>query len=179
MIVAGLLVSGAGFIFLIGQLSPTMGYAQLWPTLVMIRIANGIVNPVLNSAGLEGVAPQEMGMASGLLNVFRQFGTSFGVVILGLVEANRYADVLNQHSSSLQLPEKLTTSLVKAGPFSGHEIAFSDALSKAPFVSELQKVVVDAFDKGLIQICYVAGTIVLIGAVGAAIFMRDDKVAVK
>ena len=75
MIVAGLLVSGAGFLFLIGQLSPTMGYAQLWPTLVMIGIANGIVNPVLNSAGLEGVAPHEMGMASGLLNVFRQFGT--------------------------------------------------------------------------------------------------------
>ena len=112
MIVAGLLVSGAGFIFLIGQLSPTMGYAQLWPTLVMIGIANGIVNPVLNSAGLEGVAPQEMGMASGLLNVFRQFGTSFGVVILGLVEANRYGNVVSQQASSLHLPEKLVNGLI-------------------------------------------------------------------
>lgn len=82
-----------------------MGYAQLWPTLVMIGIANGIVNPVLNSAGLEGVAPEEMGMASGLLNVFRQFGTSFGVVILGLVEANRYAAVVNQHATAMHLPE--------------------------------------------------------------------------
>ena len=175
MIVAGLLVSGAGFLFLIGQLSPTMGYAQLWPTLVMIGIANGIVNPVLNSAGLEGVAPEEMGMASGLLNVFRQFGTSFGVVILGLVEANRYAAVVNQHATAMHLPEKLTNALIKAGPFSGHELAFSDALSKVPFAHELQKVVVNAFDKGLIQICYVAGTIVLIGAVGAAIFMRERK----
>lgn len=179
MIVAGLLVSGAGFIFLIGQLSPTMGYAQLWPTLVMIGIANGIVNPVLNSAGLEGVAPQEMGMASGLLNVFRQFGTSFGVVILGLVEANRYGNVVSQQASSLHLPEKLVNGLIKAGPFSGHEIAFSNALSKAPFAQDLQKLVVDAFDKGLIQICYVAGTIVLIGAIGAAIFMRESKEVVE
>jgi hypothetical protein len=129
----------------------------------------------LNSAGLEGVAPHEMGMASGLLNVFRQFGTSFGVVILGLVEANRYAAVLNQHAASMHLPEKLTTSLINAGPFSGHQIVFSEALKNAPFAHELQKVVVNAFDKGLIQICYVAGTIVLIGAVGAAIFMRENK----
>lgn len=175
MIVAGLLISGAGFLFLINQLSPTMGYAQLWPTLVMIGIANGIVNPVLNSAGLEGVAPQEMGMASGLLNVFRQFGTSFGVVILGLVEANRYADVINDHASSMNLPDKLTNALIDAGPFSGHEIAFSEAISKAPFAAELQKVVMHAFNEGMVQICYVAGAIVLIGAIGAAIFMRENK----
>lgn len=44
-----------------------------------------------------------------------------------------------------------------------------------PFAHELQKVVVNAFDKGLIQICYVAGTIVLIGAVGAAILCESVK----
>ncbi|MFC4770410.1 MFS transporter [Enterococcus hermanniensis] len=175
MIVAGLLISGAGFLYLIGQLSPTMGYAQLWPTLVMIGIANGIVNPVLNSAGIEGVAPQEMGMASGLLNVFRQFGTSFGVVILGLVEANRYAEVINDHAASINLPDKLTHALIDAGPFSGHEIAFSEAISKAPFAAELQKIVMQAFNKGMIQICYVAGAVVLIGAIGAAVFMRENK----
>ncbi|OTN74966.1 hypothetical protein A5886_000010 [Enterococcus sp. 8G7_MSG3316] len=178
MIAAGLLISGGGFLFLIGQLSPTMGYAQLWPTLVMIGIANGIVNPLLNSAGLEGVAPQEMGMASGLLNVFRQFGTSFGVVILGLVEANRYAEVVNANADNMNVPIKLTDSLISAGPFSGHEIAFSDTVNQAPFAAELQKTVIQAFDSGLTHICYVAGIVVVIGAIGAAICMRENKTAV-
>ncbi|WP_461203553.1 MFS transporter [Enterococcus sp. N342-3-1-2] len=178
MIAAGLLISGGGFLFLIGQLSPTMGYAQLWPTLVMIGIANGIVNPLLNSAGLEGVAPQEMDMASGLLNVFRQFGTSFGVVILGLVEANRYAEVVNAQADNMNLPIKLTDSLVSAGPFSGHEIAFSDTVNQAPFAAELQKTVVQAFDSGLTHICYVAGIVVVIGAIGATLFMRENKTVV-
>ncbi|MFV0557674.1 MAG: MFS transporter [Enterococcus sp.] len=175
MIVGGLVIGAGGFILLISQISANMGYGQLWPTLVMVGIANGIVNPLLNSAGLEGVAPQEMGMASGLLNVFRQFGTSFGIVILGLVEANRYAEVFTKQTATMQLPQELSDAFLDAGPFSGHAIAFSDQLSQAPFADKLQVIVVQAFDQGMIRVSYVVAGTILLGALAAALLMRKNQ----
>lgn len=174
MIVVGMLLGGAGFLVLVSQLSATMGYGQLWPTLVLIGLANGIVNPLLNSAGLEGVALHEMGMASGLLNVFRQFGTSFGVVVLGLVQTNQYTSTFDGQVATLHLPAKLTSAILNAGPFSGHEIVFKQALSHAPFAQSLQRLVVQAFNDGMVNISYFAAVIVLVGAVGAIVFMRDN-----
>ncbi|OJG36473.1 drug:H+ antiporter-2 (14 Spanner) (DHA2) family drug resistance MFS transporter [Enterococcus devriesei] len=182
MIVVGMILGGIGFILLINNLSVDMGFKQLWLTLVFVGIANGIVNPVLNSAGMEGVAPHEMGMASGLLNVFRQFGTSFGVVILGMVEANRYNSYFEDHLSAVKMPAQAAAGLHKAiindGPFSGHQIAFSERLSKVPFAHDFQQVVIKAFDHGMVGVSLTAAVIVLIGAAGAIFFMRDAKTTI-
>ncbi|MFV0559242.1 MAG: MFS transporter [Enterococcus sp.] len=177
MIVVGLGSAFIGFFVLMQQLAPDMGYAQLWPTLILIGIGNGIVNPVLNTAGLEGIAAEEMGMGSGLLNVFRQFGTSFGVVILGLVEANRYTEVFTQKTAELDVPTKLSEAITQAGPFSGNTIVQSDAVSKLPFATELQKIVGESFTQGMLMICYVTAGVVLIGALCAMFLMRDRKEA--
>lgn len=177
MISGGLVLAGIGFILLINNLTVNMGFGQLWLTMVLVGIANGVVNPVLNSAGLEGVAPNEMGMASGLLNVFRQFGTSFGIVMLGLTETTRYEGYLNKHLASVDGPSQVISdihkALVEVGPFSGHSVAFSEKLSHLPFISDLQTVVVKAFDHGMAGVSIMAAVIVLIGAIGAAVLMRD------
>ena len=85
-------------------------------------ITNGMVNPLLNTAGMEGIPANEMGMASGLLNVFRQLGTTIGVVVLGLLQDNQYETYLNGHLSSIHMPAPALTGLKKAlidaGPFS-------------------------------------------------------------
>lgn len=178
MIFLGMLLGGLGFVLLINQLAVDMGFGQLWLTLVLVGIANGIVNPLLNSAGLEGVAPHEMGMASGLLNVFRQFGTSFGVVILGMVEANRYNQYLNGHFAATKLPAEMAATLkkalIEAGPFSGHQIVFSTKLNQ---FHALQQTVIKAFDHGMASVAVVSAGIVFVGALGAALLMRDAKTA--
>jgi EmrB/QacA subfamily drug resistance transporter len=175
MIVFGMIIGGVGFLLLINNLAVQMGFGEIWLTMVLVGIANGIVNPVLNSAGLEGVAPHEFGMASGLLNVFRQFGTSFGVVLLGLTQTNHYIAYLNQHDAAAKLPASLQKTLNAAGPFSGHDIAFNKQLANLPNIHDIQLVVVKAFNSGMASVALLSAVIVLIGAVGAAIFMRDTK----
>ena len=120
-----------------------------------------------------------MGMAAGLLNVFRQFGVSFGVVMLGLTQTNHYEKYLNAHLDSVKMPEAAATglhkALVEAGPFSGHAVAFSDRLSQAPFAHAFQQVVLNAYDKGMAAVGVTAAITVFIGAIGAAVFMRERK----
>ncbi|MGV8071295.1 hypothetical protein PJO50_29670, partial [Mycobacterium kansasii] len=67
------------------------------PGMLMIGFTNGIVSPLINTVGMEGVAPQQMGMASGLLNIFRQLGIVIGVVGFGLMQATQYENYLNTH----------------------------------------------------------------------------------
>lgn len=144
--------------------------------MVMIGITNAIVNPVLNTAGMAGVAPHEMGMASGLLNVFRQFGTTVGVVGLGLIQNNSYMAHLNTALPQVKMPTQalngIKDALINAGPFSGHTIAFSARLAKSPFAHQIQTIVVRAFDNGMIALTLTAAVIALIGALAAVLLLR-------
>ncbi|MBU7561846.1 DHA2 family efflux MFS transporter permease subunit [Weissella cibaria] len=179
MISGALLLGGIGFLLLANAMTTKLTFIQLVPAMVLMGLTNAIVNPMLNTAGLEGVAPYEMGMAAGLLNVFRQFGVSFGVVMLGLTQTNHYEDYLNAHLGTVKMPEAAATglhkALVEAGPFSGHAVAFSDRLTKAPFAHDFQQVVLHAYDKGMIAVGVTAAITVFVGAIGAALFMRDRK----
>lgn len=175
MVISGLLIAAIGFVTLAFNISASMGYGQIVPTLILLGIANGTVNPLLNSVGLEGVAIHEMGMASGLLNVFRQFGTSFGVVFLGLIQNNQYVATFNDQTKPLHLPTGLHDAFTNNGAFSGHAIAFSERLSHLPFAKELQRIIVDAFDKGTSAAAITAAIIVFIGAIAAALLMRSSK----
>ncbi len=179
MMSGALLLGGIGFLLLANAMTTKLEFIDLVPAMILMGITNAIVNPMLNTAGLEGVAPQEMGMAAGLLNVFRQFGVSIGVVMLGLTQTNHYEKYLNAHLDSVKMPEAAATglhkALVEAGPFSGHAVAFSDRLSQAPFAHAFQQVVLNAYDKGMAAVGVTAAITVFIGAIGAAVFMRERK----
>lgn len=177
MIVWSMFVGGAGFLLMANSISPTVTFVELWPGMVLMGIANGMVNPLLNTAGMEGTLPQDMGMVSGLLNVFRQFGTTVGVVGLGLIQDAQYENHLNAHMPDLEMPAKVMSSikdaLINAGPFSGHTIAFSDRMAHAPFAKALQKIVIHAYDNGMAAVAVTSGVIVIVGGVGAALLMKN------
>ncbi|KRM12836.1 major facilitator superfamily permease [Paucilactobacillus suebicus DSM 5007 = KCTC 3549] len=177
MISGSLLIGSIGFLTIALVIDPSVTFAELWPGMILMGITNGMVNPLLNTVGMEGVAPQEMGMASGLLNVFRQLGTTMGVVGLGLIQSSQYEKYLNGHLSTVNMPSSalsgLHSALVKAGPFSGHGIAFSTRLSQAPFAADFQKVVVHAYDNGMSAVAFSSAVIVLIGCIGSAILLKN------
>ena len=103
-------------------MGPRVSFMDLMPGMLMIGFTNGIVSPLINTVGMEGVAPQQMGMASGLLNIFRQLGIVIGVVGFGLMQATQYENYLNTHIHTVGMPSQMTTgihaALIKAGPFS-------------------------------------------------------------
>jgi EmrB/QacA subfamily drug resistance transporter len=179
MISIGMLIGSIGYLAIAWVIAPGVSFLELWPGMVMIGITNAIVNPVLNTAGMAGVAPHEMGMASGLLNVFRQFGTTVGVVGLGLIQNNSYMAHLNTALPQVKMPTQalngIKDALINAGPFSGHTIAFSARLAKSPFAHQIQTIVVRAFDNGMIALTMTAAVIALIGALAAVLLLRTHQ----
>ncbi|GAX07673.1 major facilitator superfamily transporter [Secundilactobacillus silagincola] len=178
MISISLFIGGLGFWLMARAISPTVSFVDLWPGMVLMGITNGMVNPLLNTAGMEGIQANEMGMASGLLNVFRQLGTTIGVVGLGLIQDNQYETYLNGHLSSLNLPVQalsgLKKALIDAGPFSGHGIAFPSRVSHAPFAHDFQQIVIKAYDNGMTAVAIGSAIIVVIGGIAAALLLQRN-----
>lgn len=179
LISGSLFIGGIGFLLLANAMTTKVSFVELWPGMVLMGITNGMVNPLLNTAGMEGVAMEEMGMASGLLNVFRQFGTTIGVVSLGLIQSSQYENYLNGHIHSIPattaVADKIKDALIEAGPFSGHTIAFSDKMNLAPFAHELQQVVLHAYDKGMTAATLLSAGVVFVGAIAAGLLLKKNS----
>ena len=77
------------------QLSETTSYWQILVTLLLFGLGNGLSFLSLTSAALAGVAPEDAGAASGLINVTQQLGGTLGVAVLVTVfgSASKYAAV--------------------------------------------------------------------------------------
>lgn len=179
MISGSLFLGGIGFLLLANAMTVKVSFMALWPGMVLMGITNGLVNPLLNSAGMEGVAVREMGMASGLINVFRQIGVTLGIVCLGLVQNKVYETYLTQHFSRINMPhaaaKAIHQALVNAGPFSGHSIAFSSRLSQTPFGHTVQQIVWQAYANGTRAVSLAVAGTVIAGGLCAAFLMRNRK----
>ncbi|SHF51917.1 drug resistance transporter, EmrB/QacA subfamily [Jatrophihabitans endophyticus] len=81
LMLVGLVLSTIGMIWLT-QLSADSGYGALLGPLAVFATGNGLAFVPLTSAALEGVAPQDSGAASGLVNVMQQVGGSLGLAVL-------------------------------------------------------------------------------------------------
>jgi MFS family permease len=77
---AALTLAGVAWV---STLSPSDGYAQvLLPMLVLLGFGVGLTMMPLNTTVLAGVAPQDAGSASGLLQTMQQVGGSLGLSVL-------------------------------------------------------------------------------------------------
>ncbi|RKS77506.1 EmrB/QacA subfamily drug resistance transporter [Motilibacter peucedani] len=81
LMLAGLTISGVG-LALDTQLSPGTPFALVLVSLVLFGFGNGISFVTLTGAAISGVAPEDAGAASGLVNVSQQLGAALGVALL-------------------------------------------------------------------------------------------------
>jgi len=88
----GISLSAIGLL-LATQLSAGSSYPQILASLVLFGAGNGLSFVTLTTAALAGVAPQDAGAASGLVNVTQQLGGTLGVAVLVTVfgSASKYA----------------------------------------------------------------------------------------
>src|SRR3954467_526990 len=105
VLVTGLLISTAGFLVLT-QASGHGDYgSHVLPALVIIGIGLGISFVPITIAATTGVAPEDSGLASGLLNTTQQVGGSLGLAILSTVSTSRVTHALHAGAA---LPAALT-----------------------------------------------------------------------
>jgi hypothetical protein len=104
LMLAGSAISGLGLL-LATQLQASTTYAQLLPSLVLIGTGMGVSFVSLTSAGLHGVAPDDAGAASGLINVVQQLGAALGLAVLVTV-----FDSVNHGAAGHGLSQGITAS---------------------------------------------------------------------
>jgi len=105
VLVTGLIISTVGFIVLT-QVSGHGDYAShVLPAMVILAIGLGLSFVPITIAATTGVAAQDSGLASGLLNTTQQVGGSLGLAILSTVSTTRVNHAL--HGGAL-LPAALT-----------------------------------------------------------------------
>jgi EmrB/QacA subfamily drug resistance transporter len=105
VLVIGLLISTSGFVFLTGVSGHGDYGTHVVPAMVILGAGLGLSFVPVTIAGTSGVAPEDSGLASGLLNTTQQVGGSLGLAILSSVATSRTTSAL--HAGSV-LPAALT-----------------------------------------------------------------------
>jgi EmrB/QacA subfamily drug resistance transporter len=94
LILAGTLVAAAGLAWLALITPHSTFVGDLLGPFVLIGLGMGLAVTPIAVAGTAGVARQEAGLASGLLNTSRTVGASIGLAALATVAANRTSSAL-------------------------------------------------------------------------------------
>jgi MFS transporter, DHA2 family, methylenomycin A resistance protein len=96
VIVVGLLVAVAGYGLLHG-INETTSHVSMLPGQLMLRVGVALAAPSLMTATLMCVDRSQSGIASGVLNTFREVGSAFGVALFGVLMADGTVAAI-QHS---------------------------------------------------------------------------------
>jgi EmrB/QacA subfamily drug resistance transporter len=105
VLVAGLLITIGGFV-LLATLSGHSDYAShVVPAMILLGVGPGISFVPITIAGTSGVAQEDSGLASGLLNTTQQVGGALGLAILSTVATHRTTSALHAGAA---LPAALT-----------------------------------------------------------------------
>ncbi|MCC7667778.1 MFS transporter [Liquorilactobacillus satsumensis] len=185
LISAGLLLIALGMGVILNVVSIHVVFGDFVIGFMLLGIGNAVINPPLSTAAMESVKPQYIGMASGTVNVFRQLGISFGVVILGLGLNEGYKYQLTRSISSLNLPTqiktKLSTGFSEAGPLAGNSVlkgvkSYFEKYQVDPHVfQQLTKGIFAAYNHGYRNVLLLCISMAVIGAAGSLILTKRKK----
>jgi EmrB/QacA subfamily drug resistance transporter len=87
LVVVGLVMQGAGFCWISLSARPDLPYAYLIPPLILAGAGVSMAMPAAQNAVLGAVAGNEVGKASGIFNMARFLGGTFGVALVVAVFA--------------------------------------------------------------------------------------------
>jgi MFS family permease len=89
----GMALFGSGLL-LLARLAPDWGFWAMLPGFALAGIGFGLTMPASTTAALDRVSVDKTGVASGVLNTFRQLGGALGIAIVGAIIAGSVGDKL-------------------------------------------------------------------------------------
>ncbi|WP_081685455.1 MFS transporter [Candidatus Solirubrobacter pratensis] len=99
VLVLGLLIATVGFA-LFTRLQPDGDYAgRVLPAMIVMAIGLGMAFVPITIAATTGVAAEDSGLASGLLNTTQQVGGSLGLAVLSAISTSRITNALDGGST--------------------------------------------------------------------------------
>ncbi|AQY50215.1 EmrB/QacA subfamily drug resistance transporter [Listeria weihenstephanensis FSL R9-0317] len=185
LITIALFIGMVGILIINYLLKVPFEWSYLFPGFILLGISNALVNPPISNVAMSSVAEKHIGMASGILNVSRQVGISFGVVMLGISVTNGYFDSLTSSLKNMtEVPAAMKTQLVeilhKAGPFAGQQIFDSkqaEAYQQLPIFDQIKNIVFQAFNEGMNHANILIAVLLGIGALASLLLIRDKQKA--
>ena len=109
ILVTGFLLA-AGGLALLARVSPTTGYLDVLPSLLLIGGGAGAAFVSITSSAVSGVPQEDAGVASALLNASQQIGGSLGLAVLSAVATARFDAVRPLHPTPATLAAANTSS---------------------------------------------------------------------
>jgi predicted MFS family arabinose efflux permease len=110
---SGMLLACLG-LFLLVRISPSSGYLDILPSLILVGGGNGASFVSMMSLAVGGVPGEDTGIASALLNASQQVGGSLGIALLTAVAAARFEAVRPKRLTPGSLAAAATSSWVSA-----------------------------------------------------------------
>jgi EmrB/QacA subfamily drug resistance transporter len=117
LLVLGMTLIAIGLIWM-GQANTTGTYwSEIFVPFMIVGAGIGITFVSVTVAGMAGVEPRQLGIASGLINTSRQVGASLGLAILATTATARTADLLGHTSVHSALTSGFDRAFVLGGIF--------------------------------------------------------------
>ena len=111
ILVTGFLMAAGGLALLV-RISPTTGYLDVLPSLLLIGGGMGAAFVSMTSSAVAGVPREDAGVASALLNASQQIGGSLGLAVLTAVATARFDAVRPIHPTAASIAAANTSSWV-------------------------------------------------------------------
>jgi MFS family permease len=109
ILVTGFLLAASGLALLV-RISPSTGYLDVLPSLLLIGGGMGAAFVSMTSSAVAGVPREDAGVASALLNASQQIGGSLGLAVLTAVATARFDAVRPLHPTPATLAAANTSS---------------------------------------------------------------------
>jgi DHA2 family methylenomycin A resistance protein-like MFS transporter len=164
---AGMAAAGIGLL-LLTRLTVTGAYGWVGLLLALTGLGTGFAMATYVGAAVGAVPPERSGMASGVINTSRQTGGALGVALLGALLTSRVAAVLPTSLDRLGVAPAGRSALVKTAAHGGT----GDAGALPPGVARAMH---DAFVSGMHLAVVVGGVLLLVGALVALCFVRQQS----
>lgn len=144
-----------------------LGFGRLWAGAILAGVGSGLLIAPSTAAAVGGVAPTQAGMASSLVNMFRQLGNVLGASVLGTILTSQFASRFTDRLHAQGLPDATVRQIVD-----GAEHGASGSGNPAIGIAA-QHAFTDAFHIGVV----VAGVVLLVVALLAVVFVgrKGDK----
>lgn len=174
----GALLAGGGMLVTNAVLGPHVGFAPLGWVLALVGIGFGIALVPITSTSLSSIPPEDSGMGASTTNTSRELGAVFGVAVLGSLVNAHLTGQLASRLKAIGIPphfQNIVITAVTTGkvPGSGSAVRHSSAPSIQHIINEVINAAFGAFGDGLHQALLLSGTLILLGAVVAALTIRN------
>jgi DHA2 family multidrug resistance protein len=173
--ILGLIIMGITF-FMYSQLSYLSELHQIMLPLYLRGIAIGLLFSPLTTIAISEIPIQKMAQASGMLNVIRQIGASFGVAAFGTLLTRRtiyHAAIYGQQLDSSS--DIFRETIIRLQHFAAHAVGSTMGQAATQARAILYSLVQQqAFISGVDDVFYIAGIIIFISIIPVAI-LRSHK----